>query len=114
MIQLILHLIGDFVFQNDNMASVKANKSLYGYKWCFIHCFVYTIVFIGATRSIPALVLIFSTHFLIDKYRLAYLWCQYFKVGKRLEENNWLRVYLIFMVDMAFHLSCNHWILNRF
>lgn len=111
MIQLISHLFGDFVFQNDWMASNKGVQNKKGYISCFVHCLVYTIFFYSQATFLQ-LMLIFLSHFLIDKFRLAFLWCNYFKVGARLEQGNWLKIYLIFMVDTAFHLACNYIILT--
>jgi hypothetical protein len=109
MIQLISHLFGDFVFQNDWMA---INKNLYtkkGWLTCFVHCMVYTIFFFG--QSLLQLALIFITHFIIDKFSVAKYWTNIFKVGTRMSHDFWLYTYLIFMVDMAFHLACNYFIL---
>lgn len=64
---LILHLIGDYLTQSDWMANSKTIKS-----WaCFCHGFVYALPFLLITSSIPALFIIGSSHFLIDRFRLA-------------------------------------------
>lgn len=111
MIQLIQHLFGDFCFQADWMAEHKGKFTLQGWIACLVHCLIYAGCFIIITQDPVKLLLIFATHFIIDKFRLAYYWCELFEVGKRFDFSNWLKIYLIFMVDMAFHLSCNYFIL---
>jgi hypothetical protein len=65
--QLILHLIGDYLTQSDWMAQNKTNRS-----WpAFCHAAVYSAPFLLLTTHIPALLSIFGTHFLIDRFRLA-------------------------------------------
>jgi hypothetical protein len=112
MIQLIAHLIGDFALQNDWMAENKGKFTIAGWLSCFIHCAVYSLTFLLITFDIQKLLLVFLSHFLIDKFRLAFHYCEIVKVGARFDFTNWLKVYLIFMVDMCFHLSCNYIILS--
>lgn len=66
MIQLILHLIGDYITQSDWMAQGKT-------QWWFpalVHATVYSSLFflIGDWRAV---LVIWATHYLIDRYRLA-------------------------------------------
>lgn len=111
MIQLISHLFGDFVFQNDWMALNKSQYTLKGWVACFVHCLVYTLFFFGQA-TYAQLGLIFLTHFLIDKFSLARGWTNFYKVGVRMPKDFWLYTYLIFMVDMTWHLACNYIILR--
>ena len=67
MIQLILHLIGDYITQSDWMAQNKTKESLPA----FCHALVYALPFLLLTRSPLAWGVIFGTHFLIDRFRLA-------------------------------------------
>lgn len=106
MIQLISHLFGDFLFQNDWMAEHKAKFTLKGWVACAVHCLVYTLFFYGQSTFFQ-LAFIFISHFVIDKFRAAYYWCELFRVGARLDPTNWIKVYLVFMVDMALHLATN-------
>jgi len=65
MIQLILHLLGDYVFQNGWMADNKTKKWLPA----IVHGVVYSIpflIFFGIGPFIP----ICLTHILIDRFRL--------------------------------------------
>ena len=67
MIQLKLHLIGDYILQSDWMAQNKTKRS-----WpALCHAFVYSLPFLLLTQSPAALAVIFGTHFLIDRFRLA-------------------------------------------
>lgn len=65
MIQLILHLVGDYVFQSDWMAQNKT-KSTWAAFW---HATVYSLPF-AFIASWSALFVIWSTHLLIDRFRL--------------------------------------------
>lgn len=65
--QLILHLLGDYITQSDWMASNKTTSSVP----CLVHATVYSLPFLLLTRSPLALFAIWSTHFVIDRYRLA-------------------------------------------
>lgn len=66
MIQLILHLIGDYVTQSDWMAQNKT-KSIWA---AFCHATVYSLPFL-AISSLNAWLVIWGTHLLIDRFRLA-------------------------------------------
>jgi len=65
MLYLILHLVGDYVTQSDWMANNKSKAHLPA----FIHALVYALPFLFFT-SLSAWLIIFGTHFLIDRYRL--------------------------------------------
>jgi len=112
MIQFISHLFGDFVFQNDWMAINKNQYTAKGWFACFVHCLVYSLFF-ATYSNLSQMLLIFSTHFIIDKFSIARLWTNFFKVGAKMQRDFWLYTYLIFMVDMTFHLACNYIILTN-
>lgn len=65
--QLIAHLAGDYLLQSQWMATEKTKQSLAA----GVHAFTYTLPFLLLTHSLIALFVICSTHFLIDRYRLA-------------------------------------------
>ncbi len=67
MIQLILHLLGDYVFQSHWMAN---NKTKCG-KAAAAHAVVYSLPFLLLQPSLVAFAVILITHFLIDRFRLA-------------------------------------------
>lgn len=70
MTQLILHLLGDYVTQSDWMAQNKTKST-----WAaFCHATVYSLPF-ALIASWSAWLVIWSTHLLIDRFRLARYVC---------------------------------------
>lgn len=69
--QLVAHLVGDYVLQSDWMATEKTKRSIAA----FVHAFVYSLCFLALRPSAAALFVIFFTHFLIDRFRLARYVC---------------------------------------
>ena len=67
MLQLILHLVGDYLLQSTWMAVNKTERTLP----CLCHCLLYTLPFGLLTQSWVALGIIFGSHFLIDRFKLA-------------------------------------------
>jgi hypothetical protein len=67
MLQLIFHGIGDYYLQTDWQALNKKKRSWIGFYACFKHCVTYSLpfLFIG---SYKAVLVIFITHFIIDRY----------------------------------------------
>lgn len=64
--QLLLHLFGDFIVQNDYVALNKKKNTLKGWIYCTWHCITYALPFIFLTNWYGVL-LIALTHFIIDK-----------------------------------------------
>lgn len=77
MSQLICHLIGDYVVQNHWMANTKTRSSFAA----LVHAATYTAVFLAITRAPLPLAIIGGTHFLIDRFRLARYWVEFWGVG---------------------------------
>jgi hypothetical protein len=90
MLQLLCHLIGDYVLQNHAMATLKTSSST----WAAAHAITYTIPFaivsllqgwLGGdlffAASPLALLIICGTHFAIDRWRLAGFWVRFWGVG---------------------------------
>ena len=69
MLQLILHGLGDYYFQTDKQALGKKLKGWYGFKCCLIHCITYSLPFLFIA-SWQAVMVIFLTHFIIDRTNL--------------------------------------------
>lgn len=124
--QLLAHGIGDYILQSDWMAQNKTKDSVPA----VIHAFVYTLCFypfLGHSHFFAASV-IFGTHFLIDRYRLAryVVWAKNFmtpnwganlawrncaKTGyldaDRLGPPAWLSVWLLIIADNILHVAIN-------
>lgn len=109
--QIILHLVGDYILQNQWMATNKT-KSHYA---AFIHAGLYTDVFIFATFSPFALFVIGVTHFVIDRWRLAryVIWLSNgasIEVPSIKEPDTYpepIPMWLIIVVDNTMHLIIN-------
>jgi hypothetical protein len=65
--QLLAHLVGDYILQSDYMANEKTKKSLA----TLAHVLTYAIPFLFLHPSLVAITFIISTHFIIDRWRLA-------------------------------------------
>lgn len=116
MIQLILHLIGDYVTQSDWMANRKTCNTFAA----FCHATVYGLPFflIGDWK---ALLVIWSTHLLIDRFRLARFvvfaknfmgwpwptWEDCKATGYPSARPSWLAVWLLIAADNTLHLAIN-------
>jgi len=137
MIQLILHLIGDYITQSDWMAKNKTTS----HKAAAIHALVYSLPFLFLSPSFAAFAIILTTHFLIDRYRLARFviyakntllhpanlhpvipctdkeWTEWFvkmdwgncsATGYHKDDPTWLSVWLLIIVDNTLHLTINY------
>lgn len=71
---LLGHLIGDYLLQNKWMAMGKSGNTLK----CVTHCLTYTTAVLlftwGSIHSIQWMVLVFLSHFVIDRWSLADKW----------------------------------------
>lgn len=106
--QLIAHLIGDYILQTHWMAVNKVKDI----KIAAIHAFFYSIPF-WFISSVPALLIIFSTHVFIDRYRLA-MYISRLK-NWHFESNgypegtpDWLSTWLVIILDNTLHLITNY------
>lgn len=121
MIELLAHLVGDYVLQSHVMATRKTSSWL----WASIHAMFYGLPFL-LLASWPAWLVIVGTHAVIDRYRLAAAWCRWYGVGfpgiwhrliewdfKKLFEPPppFLGVWLVIIVDNTAHLAINHFAL---
>jgi hypothetical protein len=119
MLQLILHLTGDYLFQSSWMANEKTRNSFAA----FIHAVVYTLPFLLLTQSILALSWIILTHFVIDRFRLIryFIWLKNFLGPKGYNSSweeckstgypknvpVWLSTWLMIIADNTLHLILN-------
>ena len=141
MILLLCHLIGDYVLQSHVMATRKTSS----WAWAFIHATFYALPFAGLLawlgaapwRAALALLVVWFTHALIDRLRVAARWCSWYGVGQpglwfRLVHRLWktygqgeysepdlwmepmfetppafIGVWLVIIVDNTMHLTIN-------
>lgn len=76
--QLLAHLFGDYVIQNHWMANTKTVKT----RAALVHALTYCIPFLLLAPSGHALLAIGVTHFVIDRFRLARLWVDFWGTGR--------------------------------
>lgn len=118
MIQVLAHLIGDYLLQNDWMAANKRKSSFV----CLVHCFFYALPFVFLCHATLGQVsVIMGSHFLIDRFGLAQYWVKLINWNWRSVnfgfDNNkprYLSVWLLIIVDNTFHVMCNYISLSYF
>lgn len=90
---IVGHMIGDYLLQNTWMALNKTKNSLI----CVVHCFLYTLSIAVICQWFDwRLLVIFITHFVMDRFRLAKYWR---KVYSHDEDFPW-----IITADNSIHL----------
>ncbi len=94
--ELLCHLLGDYCLQNQWMAD---NKTMLPFVLWF-------------KPTILAVSIMFGTHLLIDRFRLAKYWVSFYKIGTGESVPAFLSVWLLIIVDNTFHLLINHFALN--
>ncbi len=77
---LLAHLIGDYVLQNHMMANKKTIPTAEGWRWATLHAVLYSIPFLCFVPLLGTLI-IGGTHLIIDHYRLASYWCEFWGIG---------------------------------
>lgn len=133
MIQLFLHLFGDYFLQNDWMAVNKSKYSYTGWLACWIHCNLYALPFwlyyqymghhpVG-TCSWLYLWILFA-HFLLDKFSLAQYWTRLINWNWKWDDDNlygwtpgrpkWVVGMVHIIRDNSLHLFCNYLIIQHF
>lgn len=110
--QILLHFWGDYVFQNDWMARNKINKDFKSWIACLIHCILYSLPFLLITDS-KAVIIIFISHFFIDKFRLAryIIMLKNFtfnKTGFPEETPEYLSTGILLVIDNLLHITINY------
>lgn len=115
--QILAHLVGDYVLQSDWMANEKRKKTVAA----VIHGFTYTLPFLFLTMNSRAILFIFLTHVLIDRFGLArYVvwmknrpypgslpWKDCTGTGYPPDRPPFLAVWLLIIADNTLHLICN-------
>lgn len=110
------HMVGDYIIQNDWMAQEKTKR------WwpAVIHGVTYTLPFLLVTQSLLALLVIASTHIVIDHYRLArhLVWFRnqfaprlfrpgHTATGSAADRPDWLAVWVLIIADNVLHMAIN-------
>lgn len=116
MIQLLLHAWGDYIIQNDWMATNKTKRTTMGVIACLIHAITYSIPFAFICESFWQWIIICTTHFFIDHYRLAvplirlknWCWDKESTTGFPVNTPVWLSVWLVIIVDNILHITINY------
>lgn len=119
MLQLILHLFGDYITQTDRMANEKVKNI----RMALLHAFIYSVPFyIFIDMSVIAFLVIFLTHAVIDRYRVVkYIifarnrlhdktlrWEDCSATGYHKDKPIWLTVWLMIIADNTLHLTINY------
>jgi hypothetical protein len=78
---LLGHLVGDYLLQNEWMALNKAKYTWIGWLSAFVHCVLYTLAVCLIMSNFQPLwiIVVFLSHFPIDKFGLAELYMHYIK-----------------------------------
>lgn len=137
MSELLAHLVGDYLLQSDWMANQKTKS----HTPAAAHAISYTLPFLALTRRWQPLVVIASTHFVIDRWRLArhVVWAKN-QVAPEAYRHQWdehvkgtgyhregdpasacqlqakppfMSVWLMIVADNTMHGVVNHWALRR-
>lgn len=127
--QLLAHAIGDYVIQSDWMANEKTKRSAAA----LAHVLAYALPFLFLRPSHAALAVIVSTHFVIDRWRLArfvvwaknialcppsyenargdagpqFAWSNCKGTGYPSERHPWMAVWLLIIADNVLHVCIN-------
>ena len=130
MLQLILHVFGDYFLQTDWQALNKKKPGIIGFWACLKHCALYSTPFL-LLGSWKAVLVIFITHFIIDRTNIiAYLLAiknnvrkqQTYKMmplsfpytydisnfGLGLDRPFAISIWIYIIVDNLFHIVCNY------
>lgn len=113
------HLIGDFLLQNDYMAMHKKEMSVRGLLVCGVHCLLYTLAVIACTGwwQWYLIVLVFLSHFPIDKTYILVRYMRWFGSFKRVIDDANVdmhhKVWAYLFVDQTAHLTLL-WLIAKF
>ena len=130
MLQLILHVFGDYFLQTDWQALNKKKPGFIGFWACLKHCALYSTPFL-LLGSWKAVLVIFITHFIIDRTNIvAYLLAIKNNVRKQqtskmmplsfpytydisnfglgLDRPFAVSIWIYIIVDNLFHIVCNY------
>lgn len=108
-IGVLFHFIGDYLLQNDWMASNKTKNSLAA----LCHAIIYSLPFL-IILNFKFWLIVFLTHFFIDRYRLAIFWVKLINnnwssnnYGFKDDKPKWLSTWLLIIIDNIWHIIIN-------
>lgn len=116
--ELLLHLTGDYLLQTEQMALRKTRS----WFWAILHAGVYSLPFLLVIQRWEAWAVIFGTHALIDRFRLANFACRFKNVfwfgpdrpvgdpetGYAVDTPIHVKFWLVVIIDNTIHLIINH------
>jgi hypothetical protein len=112
-IGFLLHLVGDYLLQNDWMATNKTKDS----RWNVaieIHTLLYSLPFLLITDLPQWLFLVYLTHYFIDRYCLAQYWIKLVNwnwksknYGFADDKPAFMSIWLLIIIDNVFHILFN-------
>jgi hypothetical protein len=99
---LLGHLVGDYFLQNNWMAMNKSKHKGLGWFTCFIHCIIYTIAVCTFMLNFSPvwILIVFLSHFIIDKFGIPDKYLKLIKGGLRAGFNTFVYI----MVDNGMHI----------
>ncbi len=108
---LLFHFIGDYLLQNDWLATKKTQSNFVA----AIHAFIYGLPFLFVVGNPYIwLFVVVGTHYLIDRYRLAVYWIKLVNwnwrstnFGYAADKPLWMSVWLMIIIDNTFHVLFN-------
>jgi len=106
---LIFHFVGDYLLQNDWMAANKTKSNIAA----FVHAIAYSALFLFIC-DFKMWLIIFGTHFMIDRYRLASYWIKLINwnwqsknFGYAEDKPAFMSIWLLIIIDNTFHIIIN-------
>ena len=118
--QLLLHLVGDYVIQNDWMALNKKINNWKGEFACQLHSITYTLPFLLLTTNWKSLFLIYASHYILDRNDIVTTLLSLKNTGKWKNDNfgfnktrpKFITIWLNIITDNTIHLVINYLILR--
>ncbi|MDD5290408.1 MAG: DUF3307 domain-containing protein [Patescibacteria group bacterium] len=110
------HLMGDYLLQSKVMALKKSEKTCVGLFWCSFHSLLYafSICLFIWRLSLPILILVFLSHWPIDRWSWAEKWLKLIRgrnfISAYQNKDKYWEIDLVFsclvyaVVDNTFHL----------
>jgi hypothetical protein len=116
--QLLAHLFGDFILQNDEVGLHKKDKNARGLFFCILHCVIYGLVFLLITNWLAALCIAIA-HFIIDRWNIIGRFIQFkngvsdtSNFGYHKDRPMFMSACLYIIQDNTAHLIINYFIIK--